>query len=119
MIIQFGLTIVLLGAFLLTWKRARQQAIRKSEACIWSVLWMGSVIMVWRPETSTQLAHWVGVGRGVDLIMYVSVTLLLILVFQLHVAHVRLERTLTELVRRQALQKFESTMSVASIQDES
>ena len=110
MIIQFGLTIILVGACLMTWRRLRQRAIRPGEASIWSVLWILAMIVVWRPDTSTRIAQWVGIGRGADLILYLSVILLLILVFQLHVAHVRLERTLTEFIRRQALQEFESTV---------
>lgn len=119
MIIQFILTIILLGACFLTWKRARQQAIRNAEALIWSVMWIMALLVVWRPDTSTVIAQWVGIGRGADLILYAAVTLLLILVFQLHVAHVRLERTLTELIRRQALQEFETTVIADAITHES
>ena len=118
MIVQFGLTTLLVGDCVMTWKRARQRALRGFEAVWWSLLWVGAIILVWRPQTSTALAQWVGVGRGADLVLYVSVTLLLILVFQLHVAHIRLERTLTELIRRQALQEFEGTAPRVEIDQE-
>lgn len=111
MIIQFGLTAILVGACLMTWKRLRQRAIRPIEAFIWLLLWILAMIVVWRPDTSTRIAQWVGIGRGADLVLYLSVVLLLILVFQLHVAHVRLERTLTDFIRRQALQEFEGQIT--------
>ena len=101
----------------MTWRRARQRAIRMAEAAVWSVLWFLALVFVWHPDSSTRIAHFVGVGRGTDLILYISITLLLILVFQLHVAHLRLERTLTELIRRQALSEFDREQAVQNPPD--
>ncbi|MDO8618206.1 MAG: DUF2304 domain-containing protein [Candidatus Uhrbacteria bacterium] len=108
MIIQFILSIVLLGALFMTWRRAHQQAIRSFEAWLWSLVWMGAGVIIWRPEVTNVVANFVGIGRGADLIVYAAVIVLLILVFHLHVAHDRLERQLTELVRRDALKEVES-----------
>jgi hypothetical protein len=47
------------------------------------------------------------VGRGADLVVYLAIVLLFILVFQLHVSHVRMERELTKLVREEALKDLE------------
>ncbi len=105
MIIQFLLSLVLLAAFAMTWRRAGQNAIRRGEAFLWALVWIGAGVVVWRPGVSTALANWVGIGRGSDLILYAAVIILLVLVFQLHVAHERLERQLTELVRAQALKE--------------
>jgi hypothetical protein len=60
-------------------------------------------VATWRPEVSTIVANRLGVGRGADAIFYASIAVLLVMVFNLHVAHERLERKLTELVRREAL----------------
>ena len=107
MLIQIILFTIILLAFLLTWRRARQQAISRAAAIIWSLVWIGGAAVIWRPEVASTLARFVGIGRGVDLIVYGSIIMLLILVFQLHVAHTRLENELTQLVRQQALEKFE------------
>lgn len=103
MLIQFFLTCVLAVGVGLTWRRFRQQVIRLPEMCGWFVLWIGAIVLVWRPGTSTVIAHVFGIGRGVDFILYVAVSFLLISVFQLHIAHERLERTLTKLIRHEAL----------------
>lgn len=103
MIIQFILSLILLAAFSVTWRRAKQDAIRRSEAVMWSAIWIVAAIVIWQPGVTTVIANFVGIGRGADLVLYASVIALLILVFQLHVAHDRLERKLTELVRQQAL----------------
>ena len=107
MLIQIILSLILLGALWLTWRRARQRAIRRGEALVWSALWIVGGVVIWRPEVTSRIAHFVGVGRGVDLVVYATIIILLILVFQLHVAHTRLERELTELVRRDALRDLE------------
>jgi hypothetical protein len=108
MLIQFLLSFILLGAFWLTWRRARQKAIRRIEALGWSAVWIVAAIVIWRPEVTSTVARLVGVGRGADLVLYASIIALLLLVFNLHVAHDRLERTLTELIRREALESVKS-----------
>ena len=74
---------------------------------VWSVVWIGIAFIIWRPEVTNLLANVVGVGRGADLMLYAAVIVLLLLVFHLHIAHDRLERQLTELVRREALQEMD------------
>lgn len=103
MLIQFLLSFVLIAGLAMTWRRARQEAIRRWEAVIWSAVWIGAGVAIWRPEATSLVAHWLGIGRGADAILYASIVVLLILVFNLHVAHHRLEQKLTDLVRAQAL----------------
>lgn len=105
MLIQFILLLILLGAMWVTRRRMKQKAIRPIEAYLWSLVWIGAAVVILQPNITTQLAHFVGIGRGSDLVLYGAVIVLLLLVFHLHVAHDRLERQLTELVRQQALRE--------------
>ncbi len=106
MLIRFILWFVLILVLLMTWRRERQGAIRLWEAVAWSMVWVAAAIVVARPEATSEVAQFLGVGRGADLILYTSIITLLVLVFQLHVAHHKLERQLTELVRKQALEDW-------------
>lgn len=106
MLIRFLLWLVLGLAFLMTWRRQRQGAVRAHEALAWSAVWIAAAVVVAKPDTTTLVARFLGVGRGADLILYAAVITLLILVFQLHVAHHKLERQLTEMVRKQALEEW-------------
>ncbi len=106
MFIQFLLVAAILVGIILTLRRAQQGAIRRIEAIGWTVLWALALVIVLRPQTSSAIAHLVGVGRGSDLALYVSVLALFFLVFHLHVLHDRSERTLTELIRREALRQL-------------
>ncbi len=103
MLIQIVLVGVLALALLMTWRRAWQAVISRLEALVWSVLWIGATIIVLLPQTTTTVAHIFGVGRGVDFILYTSVVILFVLVFKIFITLERLERTFTELIRREAL----------------
>ena len=103
MLIQIVLLIILLVALGLTWKRARQEVISRSEALVWSLVWMAAGGVILLPQTTTLVANFFGVGRGVDFILYGSVVTLFLLVFKLFVTLDQLDRKLTELVRREAL----------------
>lgn len=104
--IQLLLIVALIVVTFLTWRRALQQSLRIIEAIAWTVVWIGAGIIVCLPGLTSVFAHIVGIGRGVDLAVYLSVFLLFLLVFHLHVMHDRMERSLTELVRQDALRQI-------------
>ena len=102
-IIQILLLIVMAAGLALTWRRAKQGAISRREALAWSGLWIVVGAVVARPEISSLLANSVGIGRGSDLALYLAVITLLVMTFNLYVQHHRLQREMTDLVRREAL----------------
>jgi small membrane protein len=103
MLIQYLLVITLVAALVFTWQRVRQGALGRSAAALWSLLWIASVLIITRPEFSSTVASWLGVGRGVDAIIYVAIAGLYYLVFQVFLKLDKLERDLTKIVRRIAL----------------
>ena len=56
------------------------------------------------PERTTQLAHFVGVGRGADLILYCWLVISIIVSMHLHLQILQLQEFITELARELALQ---------------
>lgn len=103
MLIQIILTIILLAALVVTWRRMRQGVISWREAALWSVLWVAASVVIVLPETTSIIARMVGIGRGVDLAIYASVTLLFVLVFKIFLSLDKIERNLTDMVRKDAL----------------
>ncbi len=103
MLIQFAFVLVLFAALFVTWRRAKQNVISRIEAFGWSVVWIAAIAVVLLPQTTTVVANFFGVGRGVDFIIYASVITLFFLVFKLFVAIDGFERKLTDLVRKDAL----------------
>jgi small membrane protein len=103
MLIQILLVVAMALALVVTWRRARQNVITVLEAIGWSVIWIAAAVVVLLPKVTTRIAEFVGVGRGVDLVLYASVATLFLLVFKLFIQHEKLERQLTDVVRHEAL----------------
>lgn len=100
MVIQVLLIAMLTAAFVLTWRRSRQGALSRLGAFLWSALWIAAIVVVLRPEVATFFASLVGVGRGADAVMYVSVIVLFYLVFRIFLRLDKLDRDITLLVRK-------------------
>ena len=63
----------------------------------------GAIFFTIFPDISTPLANYLGIGRGVDLIIYLSLLGLSICCLLLYLKTITLERKLTEFVREDAL----------------
>jgi small membrane protein len=106
MIAQFILSILLAGILIYAWSEyARSPAI----AVLAVFVAMAGLYFVWVPEHSTQLAELVGIGRGVDLILYIWVCLSLIVVLNLHLKLRTQMELITALARKIALADAQPT----------
>lgn len=100
MIAQFVLSILLTGILVYAWgEYARSPAV----AMLAVFVATAGLYFVWVPEHSTQLAEMVGIGRGVDLILYIWVCLSLIVVLNLHLKLRTQMELITVLARKLAL----------------
>jgi len=61
-----------------------------------------AVFFILDPQYTNILAHKLGVGRGADLVFYISILFFLFLILKLFARIRRLEKTVTELVRQLA-----------------
>lgn len=71
-----------------------------------SMIICGIIFVIW-PDLTNQLAADIGVGRGADMIFYLSILIFWFLILKLYVRIRKLEQQFTELVRNQALQRAE------------
>ncbi|MBI3559330.1 DUF2304 domain-containing protein, partial [Candidatus Gottesmanbacteria bacterium] len=55
------------------------------------------------PGQTTKIANFLGIGRGVDLILYASIATLFYLVFRIYILMEDLRHQITEVVRKIAL----------------
>jgi len=73
------------------------------------VLFSGlAIFFILFPEKTNLIAQKVGVGRGADLLFYCCILFFLFILIKLFARIRRLERTLTELVRKQAKDEAKS-----------
>jgi len=65
-------------------------------------------VLVLRPELSTQIARYLGVGRGVDLVLYLWMAVSLLLLANIHFRLRSQNATITLLAREIAIQEAEA-----------
>lgn len=102
-LIQILLLVVFVAALYGTVRRGRSGAISRFEMLAWSLLWLGAGAVTFRPDIASRFAALVGVGRGVDAVLYAAVVGLFYLLFRVYLRIDKLERDITTLVRRDAL----------------
>ena len=61
-----------------------------------------AIFFILSPQSTTAIAHKLGVGRGADMLFYICILFFLFIVLKLFARVRRLEATITELVRQQA-----------------
>lgn len=89
--------------------RLREKVIPLGTAVFWSILWLTAFAGILSPQTTTRIAGYFGVGRGVDVIVYISLALLFYLVFRTYVMVEDIRHEITEIIRTVALQKTSKT----------
>ncbi|ULQ55717.1 DUF2304 domain-containing protein [Flavihumibacter rivuli] len=62
-----------------------------------------AILFVLMPELANKLAHKLGVGRGADLVMYVSILLFWFILIKLYAKIRKLEAQVTDLIRNQTI----------------
>lgn len=102
-LIQILIVIFVLFALVRTAKQFRAGRLRKRELAFWVLFWIVLGVAAVLPETTQMAARLVGVGRGVDLAIYVALIALFYLVFRLYMKIEDTEREITKLVRKIAL----------------
>lgn len=86
-------------------RHLRRRHLSRSVSLGWLLFWMAAGVVVVLPQTTDRVARLVGVGRGVDVAMYISLLFLFALVFRLFLKLEQMERSLTRLVRDEALER--------------
>jgi small membrane protein len=105
LLIQIILIAFAVLAFLRAFFQFRKGNLNLAWLLFWLLFWVAVGFAVLLPQTTDMLAHFVGVGRGVDVVMYLSLIALFYLVFRLFIKIEGLERDITKLVRSIALKE--------------
>jgi len=92
---------------LFAWSRAilrlKSKNIGLGELLFWSIIWIAVIVVALFPEIISNLSEIAGVGRAVDLVVYVSIIVLFYLIFRLYVIIDSKNREMTTLVRELAI----------------
>ena len=105
MIAQLILSILLAAVLVYAWTEYRRSP---AVAIVTVLVATAGLYFIWVPEHSTQLAELVGIGRGVDLILYVWVCISLIVLLNLHLKLRTQMELITTLARKIAIADAQS-----------
>lgn len=104
MIIQIILVIFFIFALSKVWGRYQNKELNTGEMIGWSLFWILATAVVVVPNSTFILAKILGVGRGADAIVYLSLAIIFFLIFKLFVRLDKMEKQITKIVRTDALQ---------------
>ena len=85
--------------------RIKSKELSLREFIFWALIWTLAIIIIIFPDIIINLSRHIGIGRGVDVIIYGGVALLFYLIFRLYVKLERIEHSITKLVKEIAIEK--------------
>lgn len=100
LIILFGLF-----AFSRVILRFKDKEITMKEFVFWGILWLVIIFFGFLPDITRVFAGLLGIGRGTDVAIYVSIILLFYLIFRIYVKTENIEQEVTKIVREITLKK--------------
>ncbi|MGZ5190154.1 MAG: DUF2304 family protein [Flavisolibacter sp.] len=85
--------------FFIRWKK------RVFDILILSAMIICAVVFVIWPDITQTLAQKMGVGRGADLVFYISILIFWFLILKLYARTRKLEQMITQFIRKEAIDK--------------
>ena len=105
MLIQYFLILFVFFALSRVVVRAKAHEITTREFLFWFFFWLCAAVIIAWPNSLNRFADILGVGRGVDVALYAALVVLFYIVFRIFTRIERIERDITLLVRRKALEE--------------
>ena len=103
MYLQIVVTIFIVFILLKLFLQKQKNRISLLAFLIWLLLWLAVLTVFWLPDTTSYLAAWLGIGRGADLVVYVSILVIFYMIFRVFVRLNKIEEGFTKVVRDDAI----------------
>ncbi len=106
-IIQFLIIVFALFAITRTVRQFRKGVVTRTWLLFWILFWIVAGVVAALPQTADALARVVGVGRGADVVIYLSLVVIFYLIFRLYVKIEQVEGEITHLVRKLSVDELD------------
>ncbi|MFA5211090.1 MAG: DUF2304 domain-containing protein [Patescibacteria group bacterium] len=105
MIILFQIIFIVFALFAIfnVWQKSQQGFLGKKGKFFWICFWLLTVSVIIWPESVQKIADYLGIGRGVDLVIYSSIIIIFFVLFKLNIKIEGLKKDLTKIVRQDSL----------------
>ena len=101
--LQILVTIFIVFILLKLFLQKQKNKISLLSFLIWVLLWLMVLIVFWLPDTTSYLAAVLGIGRGADLVVYISIVVIFYMIFRIFVRLNKIEDEITTVVRNNAI----------------
>lgn len=105
--LQIIITLFVLAILFKLFKQKQKNKISLLSFIIWFLLWLAVLVVFWEPDTTTYLANVLGIGRGADLVVYVSIIIIFYMLFRIFVRLNKMDSEITKAIREDAIKNVE------------
>lgn len=102
-LIQIIIALFALFALSRVYLRFKEKKLSSLSFVFWLAVWVLGVWAVLDPDLTGKIANFLGIGRGVDAVIYASIAIIFYLIFRLYIKLEDTERHITELTKKIAL----------------
>ncbi len=103
--IQILIVAFVLFALSRTVSRFREGSLTVAWLVLWSAVWIAVAVAALLPQATSWFARLIGVGRGVDAVIYLSIIALFYLVFRIFLRLQKIDHDITLVVREIGLKR--------------
>ncbi|PIN86275.1 hypothetical protein COV19_05700 [Candidatus Woesearchaeota archaeon CG10_big_fil_rev_8_21_14_0_10_44_13] len=105
MLFKIIVVLFVLFAWSRVFLRFRDRKVSRWEFAFWSLMWIGALVVLFMPAITRPIANLLQIGRGIDVVVYLSIILLFYLVFRIYVKLEEVEQEITKVVSEVSLKK--------------
>ena len=103
--IQIVALIVVVFGILRALVSFKEHKISSKWLVFWLVIWSGVGVIALIPTIASRISGPLGVGRGIDLLVYASILFIFYMIFRIYLRLESLEHNITKLVREIAIKR--------------
>lgn len=103
MVVQIMVSLFALVVVWRLWRNYRDRRMSLAASISWFMVWLAVVVFFWSPEIASRIALYTGITRGVDVIVYGAIIVIMYLLYRVFLRLEKFDRDLTALTRELAL----------------
>ncbi len=104
-ITQFFTIVFTVFALSRAYLRFKERKLSSFAFIFWIFVWITGTVAIFFPDLTTKIARFVGIGRGVDIVLYASIVIIFYLLFRIYIKIEDTQRQITQIARKIALRR--------------
>lgn len=86
-----------------TWIAYKRRDLSPLFSLAWVMFWVAGLALIFNQQLTVSVARKLGISRGVDLVIYISLIFIFYMIYRLLAGIESLERKITQIVRKTAI----------------